>query len=533
MNVRRDPVCGMSVDESRAAARAEHRGKAYFFCSLHCKEAFLKNPRLYLEPRPPTSLPARPTASNPARGMYTCPMHPEIVKTGPGPCPKCGMALEPLEPQIDAKEDPELHYMTLRFWICLGLTVPLFVLSMSGMTSASLWTVWTQFALATPVVLWGAKPFLERAWASLRHRSPNMFTLIAMGVGVAYVYSVVATLFPRFFPASFHDPHGHVPIYFESAAVIVTLVLLGQVLELRARYRTSGAVRSLLTLVPNAARLILKGEETDVPIEQIRPGDRLRIRPGERIPIDGIVEGGHSSIDESMITGEPIPVEKSAGDRVIGGTLNAVGALIVRAERTGEQTVLAQIVRWVGEAQRSRAPIQKLADAVAGYFVPAVIGTATLTFVLWVGFGPEPRWIYAMVTAVSVLLIACPCALGLATPMSIMVGTGRGATAGVLVKEAVALERLAQIDTLIIDKTGTLTEGKPRLASLFAVKSVNEDELLRLAGSLEQASEHPLAAAVIQEAKSRKLSLSSVTQFEATAGKGVRGLVDGKWVVVG
>jgi P-type Cu+ transporter len=466
---------------------------------------------------------------------YTCPMHPEIVRPGPGSCPICGMALEPRTVTVE-EENRELRDMSRRFWVSLVLTAPLLAIAMGSMLSPQMfmdapWNSilpWLELALATPVVLWGGWPFFERGWASVVNRSTNMFTLIAMGTGVAYVYSVVATLFPQGFPASFRSMGDRPDVYFEASAAIVTLVLLGQVMELRARSRTSSAIRALLDLSPKMARLIADdGSERDIPLEQVKPGDKLRVRPGEKVPVDGVVLEGASAVDESMITGESIPVEKGSGARVIGATVNATGSLVMRAERVGSETMLAQIVRLVGQAQRTRAPVQRLADKVAGWFVPAVIAIAAVTFVAWAVFGPEPRFAHAIVNAVAVLIIACPCALGLATPMAIMVGTGRGAHAGVLIKNAEALETLEKVDTIVFDKTGTLTEGKPK------VTAYSDLEGFRLAASVERASEHPLAAAVVAAANQQNLHLSEVSGFEYVAGKGVKGVVEGKRMAAG
>jgi len=483
--------------------------------------------------------PEFPTAAT--KTEYTCPMHPQIISDKPGSCPICGMALEPRTVTAVEEENPELRDMTRRFWTSLVLTVPLLVIAMADMLpgmpigrvlpNGSL--PWIELLLASPVVLWGGWPFFQRGWASIVNRSTNMFTLIAMGTGVAYLYSLVATVVPGIFPASFREMNGRPAVYFEAAAAIVTLVLLGQVLELRARSRTGAAIRALLDLAPRTARVLRNGHEEDIPLEQVRVGDRLRVRPGEKIPVDGVVIEGRSSIDESMITGESVPVEKSQGARVIGATVNGSGSFIMQAERVGSETLLAQIVRMVSQAQRSRAPIQRLADRVAGWFVPAVIAIAVGTFIAWAFFGPEPRFAHAIVNAVAVLIIACPCALGLATPMAIMVGTGRGAHAGVLIKNAEALERLEKVDTLVIDKTGTLTEGKPRVAALSTNSRLDELEMLRLAASVEQGSEHPFASAIVSAARDRGLKLSSVQSFVSYAGKGVVGVVDGKHVAVG
>jgi P-type Cu+ transporter len=471
---------------------------------------------------------------------YTCPMHPQIVRPGPGHCPICGMALEPRTVTAHEEENPELRDMTRRFWISLALTVPLLALAMIAMipglgmqASSTGWLPWIEMALATPVVLWGGAPFFQRGWTSIVNRSTNMFTLIAMGTGVAYVYSVVATLFPQVFPDSFRDMNGTPAVYFEAAAAITTLVLLGQVLELRARSRTGAAIRALLDLTPKTARILHDGREEDIPLENVVPGDELRIRPGEKIPVDGVVLEGNSGVEESMITGESVPVSKGPGSAVIGATVNGTGSLVMRAERVGGETLLAQIVRMVSQAQRSRAPIQRLADRVAGWFVPAVIAIAILTFVAWSVFGPEPRYAHALVNAVAVLIIACPCALGLATPIAIMVGTGRGAQAGVLIRNAEALEILEKVDTLVIDKTGTLTDGKPRVATVIALPGRSEDELLQLVARLEQGSEHPLGAAVVEAAKGRSLVLGKAGEFQSHTGRGVSGLVDGQKILIG
>jgi Cu+-exporting ATPase len=482
--------------------------------------------------------PEVPVAST--RTDYTCPMHPEIIRSEPGSCPICGMALEPRMMSAAVEENPELRDMTRRFWVGVVLTLPLLGIAMGSMfwphafMSARLNIPWLEFALSTPVVLWCGLPFFQRFWASLVNRSPNMFTLIGLGTGVAFGYSVVATLAPRIFPESLRGMGGYPDVYFEAAAAITTLVLLGQVMELRARSRTSAAIRALLDLSPKSARLVsAEGTEKDIPLEQVKPGDRLRVRPGEKVPVDGVVLEGSSAIDESMITGESIPVEKSAGSPVIGATINSTGSFVMRAERVGPETLLARIVQMVGQAQRSRAPIQRLADRVAGWFVPAVVAIAAVTFAAWFFFGPEPRLAHALVNAVAVLIIACPCALGLATPMAIMVGTGRGAHAGVLIKNAEALETLEKVDTLIVDKTGTLTEGRPKLTLVSVAQRDTADELLRLAASLEKASEHPLATAIVNAAREKGLSLSDPSDFAYTVGKGVQGTVDGRRVAVG
>ncbi len=469
--------------------------------------------------------------------MWTCPMHPQIVRQQPGSCPICGMALEPVTPAGE-EANPELRDMTRRFWVGVALSLPLVALTMAahfGIAPLPPRTaVWVELMLATPVVLWGGWPFFERGWRSIVSRRLNMFTLIALGTGVAYTYSLVAALAPEIFPPSFRTADGTVPVYFEAAAVIVTLVLLGQVLELRARSQTSSAIRALLDLAPKTARLVHEGgSEADIPLEEVLPGNRLRVRPGEKVPVDGVVLKGNGVVDESMITGEPVPAEKGPGDKVTGATINTAGSFIMRAERVGDDTLLAQIVQMVAEAQRSRAPIQALADTVSGWFVPAVVGVAALAFAIWAIFGPPPAMTFALVNAVAVLIIACPCALGLATPMSIMVGTGRGAHAGVLVKNAEALELMEKADTLVIDKTGTLTEGKPRLVGVTALSSFGEEELLRLAASLEQGSEHPLAAAIVHEAKARGLTFGAARDFSSATGKGVTGLVEGRHVAVG
>ncbi|MFZ3263202.1 MAG: heavy metal translocating P-type ATPase [Terriglobales bacterium] len=632
-NMAQDPVCGMKVELATARFKTSYAGQDYFFCCAGCMTKFQANPAGVLaappkpmgsglvsigiggapkpasqmERRAPSPVPpehARHAATGRDTRVYICPMCTEVRQVGPGPCPKCGMALEPespalaktkteytcpmhpeivraepgscpicgmaLEPRtVTAEvENPELRDMTRRFWISVVLTTPLLAIAMGSMiwpqvfmgdgaiqrgdravgTPWSSILPWIELLLATPVVLWCGWPFFQRGWVSLVNRSTNMFTLIAMGTGVAYVYSVVATLFPGIFPASFRSMGNRPDVYFEASAAIITLVLLGQVLELRARSQTSSAIRALLDLSPKMARVIAAdGSERDVPLEQVKPGDKLRVRPGEKIPVDGVVLDGSSAVDESMITGESMPVEKGSGARVIGATVNGTGALIMRAERVGSESMLAQIVQLVSQAQRTRAPIQRLADKVAGWFVPAVIGASVVTFVVWAGFGPEPRFAHAIVNAVAVLIIACPCALGLATPMAIMVGTGRGAHAGVLIKNAEALETMEKVDTIVFDKTGTLTEGKPKVVSwggdsagLSKEEATDQvasqkraDEVLRLAASLERASEHPLAAAVVKLASERGLTLSQVSEFESTPGKGVKGVVEGRSVAAG
>lgn len=586
-----DPVCGMEISREDAVGRYVHEGQEYFFCNLSCLENFRANPSQYLSPGQAVAASAvgasgarlgpnavRPydactnvtyicpmdpdvrkqgpgacpkcgmaleplrTTATATRTEYVCPMHPEVVRRGPGVCPLCGMALEPRSVTVGEETNPELVLMTRRFWVCLALTLPVFFLAMSEMIpgqpvqhafSSRLLSL-VQFALASPVVLWGGWPFFERGWASLVNRHLNMFTLIALGTGTAYVYSVVAVLSPGIFPESFRGPGGEVPVYFEASAVITTLVLLGQVLELRARAQTSSAIKGLLGLTPKTARVVRDaGPEEDVPLDRVERGDRLRVRPGEKVATDGVILEGSSSIDESMVTGEPIPVEKKAGDRVTGGTVNGPGSFLMRAERVGSDTLLAHIVQLVSEAQRSRAPIQRLADVVSSYFVPVVVFISVLTFAVWATVGPAPRLAYALVNGVAVLIIACPCALGLATPMSIMVGTGRGALAGVLIKNAEALEVLEKVDTLVVDKTGTLTEGKPRLASVYALQGWNAVEVFRLAATLERGSEHPLAAAIVGGAQERGLKLGEAREFRSVTGEGVMGKVDGKTVALG
>ena len=587
----RDPVCGMNVNPATAKHVHEHAGKRYYFCCGGCAEKFKADPEAYLskateagKPKPEakaqTEIP-KPNAGSPVsagpvyyvcpmcpgvretkpvpcpscgmalepenplpttRTEYTCPMHPEIARSEPGSCPICGMALEPRTVTAAPEENPELRDMTRRFWISVVLTAPLLAIAMGSMIWRDLVAQalagprlpWLEFILATPVVLWCGLPFFQRFWASLVNRSPNMFTLIGLGTGVAYVYSVVATVAPGIFPESLRRMGGRPDVYFEAAAAITALVLLGQVMELRARSRTSAAIRALLDLSPKTARLVAaNGDERDIPLDQVHPGDRLRVRPGEKVPVDGVVLEGRSSVDESMITGESIPVEKEPNSKVIGATVNATGSFIMRAERVGSETLLARIVQLVGQAQRSRAPIQRLADRVAAWFVPTVVAISVVTFIAWYFFGPQPRLANAIVNAVAVLIIACPCALGLATPMAIMVGTGRGAHAGVLIKNAEALETLEKVDTLVVDKTGTLTEGTPKVTGVSSQQPNQQDEMIRLAASLEKASEHPLAAAVVGAATERKLALAEPKEFSSITGKGVRGTVEGHQVAVG
>jgi Cu+-exporting ATPase len=513
----------MTIDPAEAAGQAEYRGRTYYFCNPSCLERFRANPAEFVDrPKPAAA------AAGADQREYTCPMHPQIRWIGPGSCPICGMALEPVVMTADEHPNEELIDMTRRFWISVALTTPLLILAMTGRGSP-----WIELALASPVVLWGGWPFFVRGWFSLVNRSLNMFTLIALGVSVAYSYSVVATIIPTAFPPSFRDESGRVGVYFEVAAVIIALILLGQVLELRARSQTGTAIRKLLGLAAKSARRLREdGTEDEVPLDSVNVGDLLRVRPGEKVPVDGAVLEGTSSVDESMVTGEPIPVLKQAGDRVVGATINGTGSLIIRAENVGAETLLARIVAMVAEAQRSRAPIQKLADRVSGYFVPAVIATAVVTFVVWALVGPEPRMAHAMVNAVAVLIIACPCALGLATPLSIMVATGKGATVGILFRNAEAIEVMRQVDTLVVDKTGTLTEGKPRLVSVRPI-SMREDDLLRFAAALERGSEHPLAAAITRGAGERGVRAVDAQNFESITGKGVRGIIEGKPAALG
>jgi len=524
----RDPVCGMAVDPALSLHHTEYQGHLYHFCGNRCRERFLAEPARYLTSSVPQPL---------AAGRWTCPMHQQIVRDAPGSCPICGMALEPMAPTAGEAANPELHDMTRRFWVSVALSLPLATIAMSAHLAPLLPShaaIWAQLILATPAVLWCGRPFFERGWTSIVHRHLNMFTLIMLGTGIAYGYSLVATVAPGMFPASFRMPDGTVPVYFEPAAVIVTLVLLGQVLELRARSQTGSAIRALLDLAPKTARMIRDdGGEADVPLERIVPGDRLRVRPGEKVPVDGIVLEGTSHVDEAMITGEPLPAAKTPGDRVVGGTVNGTGSFVMRVERTGSDTLLSRIVGMVAAAQRSRAPIQAIADTVSGWFVPGVIAAAFVTFLAWAAFGPPPAMGFGLVNAVAVLIIACPCALGLATPMSIMVGTGRGARAGILARDAQALELMEKIDTLVVDKTGTLTLGRPRLAGVSAVAGIDHAELLRLAASLEQGSEHPLAAAIVGGAVERGFRLAAPAEFRSLTGKGVVGSVDGRSVAVG
>jgi Cu+-exporting ATPase len=515
-----DPVCGMKVSPQTAKAKAEHAGRTWHFCCEGCRAKFEAAPHKYDGSQPPAPPPAVEEGAK-----YTCPMHPEIVRDRPGSCPKCGMALEPVTVTATSAPNPELVDMMRRMWISAALTLPLLATMFAPPSLFGPFTGWIQLALATPIVLWGGWPFFDRGWASIVHRSLNMFTLIAIGTGAAYLYSLAVVLFPHFFPPG---------LYFESAAVITVLVLLGQVLELRARSQTSGALQALLGLTPKTARRVAAdGQEMDVPVAEIEIGDLLRIRPGEKVPVDGIVVEGNSSVDESMVTGEPVPSEKSAGAKVVGGTINGTGTLVMRAERVGSATLLAQIVKMVGEAQRTRAPIQRLADQVSGIFVPAVLTIAAITFVWWAVLGPEPRYAHALVNAVAVLIIACPCALGLATPMSIMVGTGRGASEGILVRNAEALETLEKVTTLVVDKTGTLTEGQPQLSKIIAAEGVQENTVLEAVASLEKASEHPLAAAILAAAREKDVALRPVSDFASITGKGISGTIDGKKVAAG
>ena len=529
----RDPVCGMDVDTRTAKFRYDVGDTTYYFCSAGCLEKFRADPNRYLNPDETSS-----SADAPEGTIWTCPMHPQIRRDAPGSCPICGMALEPLEPTAEEQANPELIDMSRRFWVSAALTLPILIVVMSaeifGIELLPMRaSIWLQLVLATPVVLWGGWPFFERMWASVTTRNLNMFTLIGLGVGVGYAYSVVAALAPGLFPPAFRTMGGLVPVYFEASAVITTLVLLGQVLELRARAATGKAIRALLGLAPKTARRVRDGREEDVSLADVHVGDILRIRPGEKIPVDGTVVEGRSSADESMITGEPVPVEKANGDMVTGATVNGTGTLLMRAERVGRDTVLSQIVRMVAAAQRSRAPIQKLADKVSAWFVPSVVAVSLAAFVVWGLFGPPPPLSHAIVNAIAVLIIACPCALGLATPMSIMVGTGRGASAGVLIKNAEALELMEKIDTLVVDKTGTITVGKPKLIAVKPAADLDEAEVLRLAAALEKGSEHPLAAAVLEGAEERNVAIPAAADFQSRTGKGVTGTVDGRQVALG
>jgi Cu+-exporting ATPase len=541
-----DPVCGMTVEPATASGSHDYQGTRYYFCNPSCLTRFKADPESFLTPRAEG---ARAAASD---ALYTCPMHPEVVQHGPGACPKCGMALEPMTVSVDDGPNPELVDMTRRFWIAAAIGAPVFLLAMADMfgvlrgwhttvlrgggtaVEVSPMTVinWIGLSCSTPVVVWAGWPFFARGWASIRSVQPNMFTLIALGIGAAWLFSVAATLAPGMFPEGFRV-HGTVETYFDTAVVITVLVLLGQVLELRARGRTSAAIRQLLDLAPRTARIIRNGQEFDEPVAHIRLGDRLRVRPGEKIPADGLVVEGRSLVDESMLTGEPVPVLKEPGRRVTGATINGTGSFVMRAERVGSETVLAQIVRMVGEAQRTRAPIQRLADAVSAWFVPAVVVVSIAAFVCWYLWGPEPRFAFALFSAIAVLIIACPCALGLATPMAIMVGTGRGASAGVLIRNAEALERLEAVDTIVVDKTGTLTEGRPRLTDVTPVAPFSDQDVLKYAAGLEQASEHPLASAVVDAARARGIRRPAVSGFQAVAGLGVSGSIEGHAVLVG
>jgi P-type Cu+ transporter len=536
----RDPVCGMSVDPATAKQRLTHEGHDYVFCSARCREKFQANPAAYLKPaeqKPPTS----PGAAS-DKAIYTCPMHPRVRQAGPGTCPICGMALEPVVVTADAAPNEELADMSRRFWIGLVLALPVFVLEMGGHIPAlglhnlvpMQTSIWIQFALSTPVVLWAGWPFFQRGWASLVSRHLNMFTLISLGTGAAYLYSLVATFAPGIFPAGFHGMDGTVAVYYEAAAVITVLVLLGQVLELRAREQTGGAIRALLNLAPKTAhRLRGGGDDEEIHIDQVAVGDRLRVRPGDGIPVDGVVLEGRSAVDESMVTGESMPSAKAVDGKLIGGTVNGTGSLVMRADKVGSDTMLSRIVAMVAEAQRSRAPIQRLADTVAGWFVPAVLAVAVLAFAAWSVWGPSPSLSYALIAAVSVVIIACPCALGLATPMSIGVGVGKGAGAGVLIKSAEALERMEKVDTLVVDKTGTLTEGKPKVTSVVAATGTTDGDLLGLAASLERSSEHPLAAAIVTAAKAANAQIVDASDFASVTGKGVTGNVAGRAVALG
>ena len=529
----KDPVCGMNVDPKNAAGKSNYNETAYYFCSTHCKTKFNLNPESYLSDKKPE----KTVIQEGANVKYTCPMHPEVISDKLEDCPICGMALEPMEISVEDTENPELINMTKRFWISTALALPLLIITMGGMITGGMfgpWQTWIELALATPVVMWGGAPFFVRGWKSLKTRNLNMFTLIAIGTGVAYSYSVIATLFPFIFPEVLKNASGTISVYYESAAVIIALVLMGQVLELRARDKTGSAIKALLGLAPKTARLVHEdGREKDVPLENIQKGNILRVRPGEKIPVDGILMEGQSFVGESMVTGESMPVEKKEGDSVIGSTVNGTGSFLMKAERVGKETLLSQIVKMVNEAQRSRAPIQNLTDKVASYFVPAVVGVSILTFIIWVIWGPEPRFEFALINMVAVLIIACPCALGLATPMSIMVGMGRGATVGVLIKNANVLESMERVDTLVVDKTGTLTEGKPKVIHIQSIDPVSESELLKWTASVEKASEHPLAEAIISKAVENDLTIESCSNFNSFTGKGVSGIVDGKEISIG
>lgn len=531
-----DPVCGMMVDPHTTEHKVEHAGRPYYFCSAGCRSKFTADPERYLDP----AVAAAKAEPVPEGTVYTCPMHPEIRQIGPGSCPICGMGLEPVLVSLEAEPNLELIDMRRRFWIGLALTIPVFMLEMGGHLIGLDHLIsqrdsnWVQLLFATPVVLWAGWPFFQRGWQSLVTRNLNMFTLIAMGTGAAWVYSIVATLAPGIFPDAFRQPDGSVAVYFEAAAVITVLVLLGQVLELRARESTSGAIRALLDLAPKTARLIRDdGTEEEVQLDSVHAGDRLRVRPGEKVPVDGEVLEGRSAVDESMVTGESMPVTKEIGSRAIGGTMNQSGALVIEARKVGRDTMLSQIVQLVAEAQRSRAPIQRLADQVSGWFVPAVIFVAVLAFIAWSIWGPEPSFSFGLIAAVSVLIIACPCALGLATPMSIMVGVGRGAQNGVLIKNAEALEHMEKVNTIIVDKTGTLTEGRPAVTAIIPAAGFTEEEVLRLAASVERASEHPLALAIVRAAEERGLVIAPVADFDSPTGKGALGVVEGKTIPLG
>lgn len=535
----RDPVCGMMVDTANAKYRHLHEGHEHVFCSNRCREKFIADPEAYLFPAKQSPSPSLAVAHG--SSQWTCPMHPEIVRDGPGTCPICGMALEPAVVVAEGP-NPELVDMTRRFWVGAVLATPVFILEMGGHLAglslhhyiSPLQSTWIQFVLATPVVVWAGFPFFERGWTSVRNRSLNMFSLIALGVGAAYVYSLIAMLAPGLFPSELRQEGGAVPVYYEAAAVITVLVLLGQVLELKAREQTGGAIKALLNLAPKTARRLREnGEDEEVSLDQVQIGNRLRVRPGDSVPVDGLVLDGTSAVDESMVTGEAMPVEKNPGDKLIGGTINGTGSLVMQAERVGTDTMLSRIVQMVADAQRSRAPIQRLADTVSSWFVPAVIAVAVIAFAVWTIWGPSPAFAYALVAAVSVVIIACPCALGLATPMSIMVGVGKGATAGVLIKSAEALEHFEKVDTLVVDKTGTLTEGKPKVVSIVTANDFSADEALSIAASVERASEHPLAAAIVAAAGGRNLPVKDVADFSSMTGKGVSGRVDGKVIRLG